>query len=446
VSGNQAVVQLRLPRDVYLKARSPELRDLRLFDPAGTSLPFALIGQEQESQAKQAALPVVVFPVFAEAPGARGLPGGLQIRTSEDGSVISVTARKGADAQARTDAVSSLILDLRPPQSRNAPLIGAPVSALTLALPSGVHNYSARIAIEASEDLQRWEVLGDAAVSWLVNDSGDSVRKDRIEFSPTRFRYARISWLDGSPLQFASVTADHAQQTAAVQQWETLVLPPQPGRFVHDLVYQVPIAIPVEALGFEPGDGNVVLPVLIGQYVELPSKSLAQKTVREFVPVARTTFFQLNQNGERRVSPDVMVAPTHAAQWVMRFQNQPVGHPRLRVSWKGATMVFVAAGKGPYTLAFGRDKARTAQVDIGQVAPGFSRRELAQLERAQPGAVVQQGSTEAAANATGLAFSVHRRMIMLWTLLLGGVAALGFMAWRLVGQMKGEPPEIPPGS
>jgi hypothetical protein len=37
-------------------------------------------------------------------------------------------------------------------------------------------------------------------------------------------------------------------------------------------------------------------------------------------------------------------------------------------------------------------------------------------------------------------------MIMLWTLLLGGVAALGFMAWRLVGQMKGEPPESPPGS
>ena len=46
VSGNQAVVQLPLPRAVYLEARSADLRDLRLFDAAGTALPFALFAPE----------------------------------------------------------------------------------------------------------------------------------------------------------------------------------------------------------------------------------------------------------------------------------------------------------------------------------------------------------------------------------------------------------------
>jgi hypothetical protein len=374
------------------------------------------------------------------------LPAGLQIRTSDDGSVISVTARKDAAAAARPEAVSSLILDLRPPQSRNDAMVGAPVSALTFTLPSGARNYSARIAIEASDDLQRWEQLCEGTVSWLVNSSGESVHKDRIEFGPSGARYARVSWLEGTPVQFAGVTADHSRQTAVAQQMETLSLKPLPGSFEHDLVYRSPIAIPVQAVGLEFATENVVLPVLIGTYVELPSKNLSQRTVRDFQPTIRTTFFQLKQNGEHRVSRDVAVEPTHLAEWVVRFQGPLAEQPRLRLGWNPSSMVFVAGGKGPYTLAFGRDKAEPAAVDIRQVAPGFSDRELARLERATAGAVVQQKAEPSVdASASTPASAVHGRMLILWALLLGGVAVLSFMAWRLVTQMKSEPPDSTPG-
>ena len=49
VSGKQAVVQLPVPRGVYLAAHSPDLRDLRLFDAAGVPIPFALIEQPQQA-------------------------------------------------------------------------------------------------------------------------------------------------------------------------------------------------------------------------------------------------------------------------------------------------------------------------------------------------------------------------------------------------------------
>ncbi|MDT1843167.1 DUF3999 domain-containing protein, partial [Acinetobacter baumannii] len=38
VDANQAVMQLQVPREVYLHARSPELNDLRVFDAGGASM------------------------------------------------------------------------------------------------------------------------------------------------------------------------------------------------------------------------------------------------------------------------------------------------------------------------------------------------------------------------------------------------------------------------
>jgi hypothetical protein len=447
VSGKQSVVQLRLPREVYLNSRSPDLNDLRLFDANGAALPFALIGQAQERHETKLALPTAIFPVFSEARGGRALPGSLEVRTSADGSVLSVTARQDAHAPRQPETVSSLILDLRPPQSRDNAMSGTPVIGLTLSLPPDLRNYSARIAIDASDDLQQWAELGEGTVSWLVNNSGASVRKDKIAFSPTGARYARISWLDGSPVQFAGITADHAQQTVAGLQMETLILQPAPGSVEHDLAYRSPIAIPVQALGLEMAAENVVLPVVIGTYVELPGKSLGQRTVRDFQPIASTTFFQLKQNGERRVSRDIALQPTHLGQWVLRFQGPLPEKPRLRVGWEASTLVFVAGGKGPYTLAYGRDKARPAQVDIGQVAPGFSGHELASLERAIPGTAVQQNEVAAIDNAASTpAGAAHDRMLLLWALLLAGVAVLAIMAWRLMTQMKREPPDSTPES
>ncbi|WP_273036290.1 DUF3999 family protein [Massilia timonae] len=39
VDAGQAVVQLQVPRDVYLNARSPTLDDVRVFDASGMSMP-----------------------------------------------------------------------------------------------------------------------------------------------------------------------------------------------------------------------------------------------------------------------------------------------------------------------------------------------------------------------------------------------------------------------
>lgn len=437
VSGKQAVVQLPLPRAVYLEARSADLRDLRLFDAAGTSLPFALFEPEPASQENRSMAPVAVFPVRAPASGASPLPDGLQIRTDAHGAVISVTSPQ---ARGAGDVLSSLVLDMQGAAGTARARETAPVSAIALTLPVGVDNYNARLALDASDDLQHWETLAEGAVSWLVNRQGASVRKDRIEFAPHTLRFARIRWLEGTPVEFAAIAAERVVRKQAPAQRESVVLQAKPGTAGQDLLYDAPIAVPAESLALELQGRNVVFPALVGQYRKQTGSGPGSVASVQLQAVVNTTFFQLTQDGQQRASSDIDIAPTHASQWVVRPTTTMAERPGLRLRWTPARMVFVAGGKGPYTLAFGRAgvHTQTSQVPLAQVAPGFSTHELALLEQAKAGDPVRQdgartgrgGKEGAADDAAG------KRSTWLWALLVCGVAALAAMAWKLTQQLK----------
>jgi hypothetical protein len=430
LSGDQAVVQLPLPRAVYLASHAVDLRDLRVFDASGASMPFSLVAQPQGAQERRSSAAVSIFPVRGAA-GSTRLPEGLEIRTGDNGAVISVQAPAKREAG---DVLVSLVLDMH-----GSAVASAPVTALSLSLPAGMDSYTADVALDISDDLQRWEEVADASISWLVNKQGASVGKNRIAFAPRTFRFARLRWIEGTPVEFATVSAEFVTQQRAPERWESLVLQPTPASAGEDLVYQSPIAVPVQEIGLELQGRNVVMPVEIGHYQRPRARQGDGKATVRLQSVARTTFYQLTQGGQNRVSGDIEVPLTHSSEWVVRPQASITERPGLRLRWKPASIVFVAGGRQPYTLAFGLAGARSSQVPLGQVAPGFSVRELATLEQAAAGEVVRQrpGDDQASGGAQG-------RVTWLWALLVLGVAALGLMVWTLTRQMKEAPTAQPP--
>ncbi|MDT1893673.1 DUF3999 domain-containing protein, partial [Acinetobacter baumannii] len=86
-----------------------------------------------------------------------------------------------------------------------------------------------------------------------------------------------------------------------------------------------------------------------------------------------------------------------------------------------SSMVSVASGKPPYSLAFGRTGASAAYVGLSQVAPGFSARELAALEAAKPGNLIQQQSSGDPAGKVADSWAVGSKRGWLWGLLVAGV-------------------------
>jgi hypothetical protein len=418
---------------VYRHARSSDLRDLRLFDHQGNLVPFALTTPPNEEKVSFRSVPVTIFPVRAEE-GSGKLAAGLDIRTSPDGTLVSVNAHV-AGAAAPASRLSALVLDTR---ATATPGKEAPeLTALRLTLPPNVANYTARIEVEVSDDLQHWTSLGQSLVSWLTNSDTKAIASDRIEFDPQAFRYARLSWREGAPLEFASIAAEVRLQAEARPVMETLTLAPLPGKFVGDVMYQSALAIPVKSVGLQFAEQNIVVPALIGRYIELPNLKRDQPKRWDFAPGFRATFFQLTQAGRIRTSGDVDIGNAHVAQWVLRPQAALTNPPSLRIAWQPASMIFVANGKVPYQLAVGRDSANSVQADISRVVPNFDRREMSALEQAVAGAIVLQHPVAASSSEAEVAgTSARNRMMMLWGVLLLGLAVLGSMVWGLVKQMR----------
>ncbi|MEO7579226.1 MAG: DUF3999 family protein [Massilia sp.] len=434
VSGKDALSQMRLPQAVYLHARSASLDDLRVFDARGVPLPFTLTQPAPQAQTNYRKLPVKIFPVFGDETGREQAGANLDIRTSADGAVLSVTTRsapgKPASAQLR-----ALVLDLR---RADAP----PIDALTFTLPPGATNYSARVELEVSDDMKAWETVAYTSLTWLVNADVDTLANNHIEFSARRLRYARLRWHEGNPIQFAAIVADAPDYRQAPPQREQLVLAPAPGKLAGDLVYQSASAIPVQSIGLQFTEPNIVMPAALGQYVELPRRQAGAPTTFDFRANVRATFFSLSQGGRQRASGDVSVSDIHAPQWVLRPLGGAAARPSLRLSWTPATLIFMANSHAPYRLAFGREQAASARQPLSQVAPGFSDAELQALEQASPGELQVQHAAprpDAVSEAARLSGDTRQRMLMLWGVLLLGLLILGAMSWRLIRQMKAPP-------
>jgi hypothetical protein len=432
----QGVLQLRLPPDVYLHARSPRLDDLRVFDAHGAALPFTLQAAQGKRQTSHRSLPLKIFPLSSSADPAQPLD--LDVRTGADGRLLSVRVRPeqaaagtgtGAGAAPR---LSALILDLGP----SVPAEAAPlIDALRFTPPAELREYNAQVWLDTSDDLKRWDTAGATELNWLVSRDAQTLANDKLEFTPRRFRYARLRWQSGVPQQFAGIVAEQLLQSEAPPYRDQLRLRPAPGRQADELVYAAPLAVPASQVGLDFGAQTVVLPVTLGGYRALPPRQLGQAGSWLFEPVASATFYRIVQNGQVRASGELDIEPRHAAQWAARGKGIGGLKPVLRLAWEPATLVFLASGAPPYSLAVGRDKAVAAARALGQVAPGFSAAEVQTLETASAGPAQQRhaGADAAANDALAQASAAARqRLWVLWGVLLLGVAVLGLMVWRLV--------------
>ena len=432
--------RISVPTDVYLHARSASLADVRLFDSTGKPLAFALTAPPAQSRTQRDTLAMRIFPVTGKNIGYYELDN-VDIRTGNDGRLLSVTAR-GGSAHDAPPGLQGLILDAGPPAKDSR------IDALRFTLPPGTDNYNAQVLLEVSDDLKQWDAIATTTLNWLRNSDTQTLANDRIEFSPRSFRYARLSWQYGDPITFASIAAQQVSVTAIVPPRATIALKGTTGKSLDERLYATPIAIPADSIGLQLDEGNTSMPVTLGVYhpaSEAPRHRLhlrpqARATqAAYFEPLLNTTFYRISMDGKERVSGDLSMPVVQTAQWVLRPQYQSGTNPNLnsvlRLGWTPASLVFLTSGKGPYQLVFGKNGATSAALPLSQVAPGFTQEELLALPVATAAKVVALTSdapVEKTPDGAGL------RLTALWAALLLGVAVLGFFAWRLLSQMKEE--------
>lgn len=417
--GSGALMQLRLPPAVYLHARSATLDDVRLFDRHGHPVPFALTMPLAQRGSHHTVTPAKVFALPADATATDAT---LAVRTTQDGALVSVRTRPGQPAP----GLAALLIDLGPPTPDQAP-----ATALVFAPPAGMINYSARVTLEASDDLQEWHIITEAPLNWLSNSASDTLTNNRIAFGARSVRYLRVRWRAGKPAMFAGIAAERDTADAPASVPDTLTVPAQAGVFAGDLVYPVGVAVPVRTIGMPLDQAGVVIPSEVGHYIALAGGRW------QFEPLLRTTFYRIVQDGAVRTPPDTSTTPLSVDRLVIRPTTPLAIRPALRIGWLPTTMVFAAREAGPYTLAVGRPGARSGQMPLADIAPGYHGPELLKLQAATPGpAVVQTPVPAQEAGAVG-------RTAVLWGVLLLGVLVVAIMTWKLVLQLRAGPDRDP---
>ena len=442
LSGDNGVVQLQLPLSVYQHAQSASLADVRVFNSAGQPVPFAFFQPTRSSTTQWRESDVNLFPLMS---GPADDPSGqleLDVRASQDGTLLSVHA-KGIGKKQAGNQLIALILDLG-----KSP-VGETLDSLQLFLPDSVaESYRADLAIEQSDDLKLWDRVAQSRIDWLKSAPLDSkssadLVNDRIPLSARAGRYVRIQWLEGKPLQFKRVVARWRSSTAPIDETMEVVLKPGPGKIAGDWAYASSPAIAANEIGLNLPNANTVMPVSIGFYRQ------QQKPTRQWLLDAITynTFYRLNQNGVERRSSRLHIAPQGSSEWVVRPQTASADAPELVLRWRPSTIVFTAQGgnksseNASFILAFGANAEKLKQLQtsnspLSLVAPGFSDSDLNQLEQAVLGdAVATSATTQATISVETADSKINKRTLWLWGVLIFGTLLLAGMSWRLYKQM-----------
>jgi hypothetical protein len=143
---------------------------------------------------------------------------------------------------------------------------------------------------------------------------------------------------------------------------------------------------------------------------------------------------------QRRESPPARFAPTTDRHWRARVHDgqQSYQGTLLELGYRPTRLRFLAQGRGPFTLAFG---SRRAEPAVAAACDAL----LADVGAAERANLIEEGVTDAPRVLGGdtafkaLPRKTPVRLVVLWSVLVVGVALLVAMALSLLKRVRADP-------
>jgi hypothetical protein len=415
--------RVELTPAVYAWVQDARLRDIEVFNAAGTPVPLARFTAEPASitHEQTAALPVLGLPVSTVRGNANDLR--LVIDRDADGRLRRIDAGEQAAANTKP-AVRDWLLD--------ASAFDHAIDRIVLAWGTPTSGVVARFGVEASNDLQSWRSAGSGTVLVLEQDGARLERHD-IELAGLRAKYLRLHRLDdGAELSGLTAQARALKRDATpARAWleagivatpETTNAPPA-GVTRYD--YQLPSAMPIDAARIELANDNALAPLTL--FERMPANPAPGWSER-----ARITAFRLRSGDETLRNSDIELPGTSRLREFRIESRAPLAAPpRLKVGYRPDSFVFLAEGDGPYTLAAGSLRAQRADYPI-DAALATLRAKLGkdwQPPLARLGTAKESGG---AAALKPLPAPIAWERWLLWGVLIAAAALVGGFALSLL--------------
>lgn len=419
--GVGAVYALPLPIEVYRHTAFADLRDLRVLNGRGEAVPYALSAPETARAApRRAALPL--FPLHGDPATAVDA---LRLKVTAAGASVEI---QNPQAPPGAAPPSGYLLDSHADDSG--------IVALELGWDAAAGDFSARLRVEASDDLKYWRnVVTDAPVVSL-HYAGEQFTRSRVEIADTQSKFLRLEW-QGRGAVITGVTAERRTAQPDAPRTRTRVaakaVAGKPGEYEYDLGGH----FPVDRLSLALPEENSLARVAFDAR-ESPGV--------EWRPQTAGTVYRLRVEG----APDLESAPLSVATcrcrfWRLRIVSAASGlgsaAPALIAGWSQDRLEFLARGDSPFELVYGNSAVTASAATVGGLLAPVAGGTLAS---ARLGARVARAEAPFEIGGPGRLDRSNtpdfKRAAVLWAALVVAVALLGRMAWQLVKTGSPTPP------
>jgi len=443
--GNSPYYRVTLPIEAYAGSASGNLRDLRVFNAQGISVPHTRLAIDGEMATQTQKTPLHWFPLYGSAQTAADNNGpapeqvfNVVVHQSKDGSLVEIHGNSPAPAGSvpgadKEGVVRGYLLD--------ASRIASPESVRSLELDwSGAAQNFQLVELEAGNDLQHWHTLRSDIQLARLEFGGQRIERRTIELDGLRDRYLRLIWrqpANAPKLSGAVLEQSATRWQAAPIAWSAPMAPNSNERELKpgEYAYKLPVAMPISRLRIELPAGNVLLPLEVLQ----PSQDR-----RRWQSLQRGVVYRINNNGRDWSQNEITLSGNMIDEIVIRIDprsNTLTQGPSLAYGLEPAQLIFLASGQAPFTLAVGNRQAGDVALPATTLIPGFGSGQTPDI-----GTATIQGAIKAAPVAASVSAPAptvtpepvapqNWKKIALWGVLIAGVLGMAIMAWQLIRQM-----------
>ncbi|MEB4591214.1 DUF3999 family protein [Candidatus Thiothrix sp. Deng01] len=417
--GQSSLRQATLPAAVLAHIQHPDFADVRVFNADGVSVPFAIRSLEQASQ-QQEEKPLPFFPL---EPDKTASPAEIKLELQQFGDEqhLWIDTSKQEAPPSRQPVTQYII--------RNAAPQAGSLCQLRLDWRQSAANRVLPFTLETSQDLDHWETLASLSVSRLQH-AGASLENRQVGIPCTDATYLRLGWQQPqADVVLTEVQGVYSQQVQQKSDWLTLdrqaVVVAGKGA---EWRFDNPGILPISQIRLKPpASGLMYSGSVYSRAAQQPGEK-EQWQYRGSLSQYRLTL----DNTEVRSAPDGLVV-SRDPFWKISLDNasatQSGNLPEISLGWQPDTVLFLAQGKPPFTLAYGNPAiSEGAQGNLEDAVRELQRRGL-QPEQVSLGEAHPLGDIELHPNP------FPWKLLAMWLVLIGGTLLMAYMAYNLYRQM-----------
>lgn len=401
------VLRLSLDHVVYQGVYHSDLKDMVVINQDGQAIPFLIRNAASKTSQSRKQLSLPFYPLYLNNNADMKH---IQVSTQSDGTIINIISPTGNGAATQR----YYIIDASQVEQGT-------LEQIHLQWQQGEGTQLIETHLEASDDLQHWQAVGDLVFSSL-QFADYQLLKDSAQLDQKIKKYYRLSWPSDEIGAISSVHIDVIQTQANATLMEMMG---RKATMQYDNIYVYDLGgyMPVELINVKPIPDNSVAEVRL---------SSRNKETDPWQHRATTIIYRL-RIGDRLLQNDPLrISPQAARYWQVEVigKNYLNESPLLEPQWQAQQLLILAQGKGPYRLLFGRSDQGESQAD--EVV-----QQLLQLNQSQDAVhearLVNYREYCGTPCVMPVAEATDWTRYVLWLVIITGVAGLAWMSvvlWR----------------